>query len=475
VTSRLARIWPLLTAALVAGAAGLVFTRALGTRTNYDEGVYLASLDAMRRGQDLGSELYTSQPPVFYWLLRALAAPFASSITGIRVAFALVAIAGVAAAVALCWRLYGPPAGVAAGALVAIGPSYATFAPRVVADVPAVALGLVSLVLLTFAVRSGAPRPWAGAAGAVLALAVLTKLLAIPFVVPFVALALAAWAARRVLPAALVGALLAAAVVVVAHASAVGDIWRQVVTDHTDARSLGTLSGNVDQIFDTFFEPRTPFTWLVPFGFLAFVSSRRARSTWPMWTFVPAAAGFLILVRPLTDHHLVLLSVACALAAGPSLALAIGGLSRIPRAAATTVLVLFVGAGMYQEQRRLHRNDVDDPPEVTWAIEAVERATNSNALVVTDQPIILFRAKRATAGPLVDISNTRIAGGTLAAADVNAEIARSQPEAVLVDRMLESMPAVLAELDRRYRWRVRCGSATLYLATRGTPPCPAER
>ena len=115
-------------------------------------------------GQELGAELYTSQPPVFYWLLRALAAPFGSSIPDIRVAFALLAIVGVAAAIALGWRLYGPPAGVAAGALVAIGPPYPSVAPTVSADVPAVALGLVSLALVTFALRSGAPRPWAGAA-----------------------------------------------------------------------------------------------------------------------------------------------------------------------------------------------------------------------------------------------------------------------------------------------------------------------
>jgi 4-amino-4-deoxy-L-arabinose transferase-like glycosyltransferase len=474
VTSRLARNWPLLTAALVAGAAGLVFTRALGTRTNYDEGVYLASLDAMRRGQELGSELYTSQPPVFYWLLRTLAAPFGSSIPDIRVAFALVAALGVAAAIALGWRLYGPPAGVAAGALVAIGPPYATFASTVVADVPAVALGLASLALVAFALRSEAPRPWAGAAGAVLALAVLTKVLAIPFVVPFVALALAARAARRVLPAALVGAALATSIVVVVHLPALGDIWRQVVTDHTDARNLGSLSGNVDQI-GNLFELRTPYGWLVPLGFLAFVFSRRARPTWPLWTFVPGAAGFLVLVRPLTDHHLVLLSVACAIAAGPSLALAMGGLRRIPQAVATAVLALFVAAGMYQEQRRLHRNDLADPPEVTWAIEAIERATGRDALVVTDLPIVLFRAHRATAGPIVDISNTRVAGGTLSAADVNAEIRRSRPEAVLVNRMLRFLPAVIAQLDRGYDRRVRCGSATLYVASRAaTPPCPVR-
>jgi 4-amino-4-deoxy-L-arabinose transferase-like glycosyltransferase len=471
-TTRLARSWPILAAALVVGAAGLVYTRALGTRANYDEGVYLASLDAMRRGQELGTELYTSQPPVFYWLLRALASPFGSSIPGIRVAFALLAVVGVAAAIALGWRLYGPSAGVAAGALVAIGPPYPSVAPTVSADVPAVALGLVSLVLIATALRQDAPRVWAGSAGAVLALAAMTKLLAIPFVVPFLALALAARATRRVLPAALMGAALALLIVVAAHAAALGDIWREVVTDHTDARNLGSVSGNADQI-RKLIEPRTPFGWLVPLGFLAFVLSRRAHRTWPLWTFVPAAAGFLLLVRPLADHHLVLLSVACAIAAGPSLTLAIGGLRPAAQAVATAVLVVFIAAGIYQEQRRLHRNDVAESPEVTWAIEAVERATGRDGLVVTDQPIVVFRAQRATAGPLLDISSTRVTGGTLTAADVNAEIRRSRPDAVVVNRMLRFLPAVIAQLDRQYSWRERCGSATLYLVSRAaTPPCP---
>jgi 4-amino-4-deoxy-L-arabinose transferase-like glycosyltransferase len=474
VTPRLARNWPALTAVLLLAAAVLVYTHALGTRTNYDEGVYLASLDAMRRGQALGTDIYTSQPPVFYWLLRALAAPFGSSIPAIRVGFALIAVVGVTAALVLGWRLYGPPAGVAGAALVAIGPPYPSVAPTVTADVPAVVIGLVSLAVLTFALPRDGPRPWAGAAGALLSLAVLTKLLAIPFVVPFVALTLAAKAARRVLPAALLGGALAASVVVAANAAALGDIWREVVTDHTDANDLGSFSGNVDQI-RRLLELRTPFGWLVPLGFLALVLSRRARRTWPLWTFVPAAAGFLVLVRPLADHHLVLLSVACAIAAGPSLALAIGDLPQAMRVAATTVLVLFVAAGIYQEQRRLHRNDMPEPAEVMWAIRAVERTTSRNALVVTDQPIVVFRAQRATAGPLVDVSNTRVTGGTLTAADVTSEIRSSRPDAVLVDRMLRFLPDVVAWLDRRYPRRVACGMAMLYLVSRtATPPCPVH-
>ena len=471
-TSRLARNWPVITSMLVAVAAGLVYTRALGTRTNYDEGVYLASLAAMRRGQELGSDLYTSQPPVFYWLLRTLAAPFGSSIVGIRVGFALLGVVGVVVAIVLGWRLHGAPTGVAAGSLVAIGPPYPTVAPTVSADVPAVVLGLVALLLLTFALPRGAPRLWAGAAGVVLALAVLTKLLAIPFVVPFVALALSARAARRVLPAALLGAALATSVVVLVNAAALGDIWREVVTDHTKARGLGSVSENIDQLRGLF-ELRTPFGWLVPLGLLAFVLTPRARRTWPLWTFVPAAAGFLLLVRPLADHHLVLLSVACAIAAGPSLVLGIGRLPRPAQLAATTLLVLFVAAGIYQEQRRLHRNDVPDPAEVTWAIDAVEHATNRKALLVSDQPIVVFRSTRPTSGPLVDMSNTRVTGGTLTTDAVNAEIRMAHPEAVLVDRMLRFLPGVIGELDRRYSRHVRCGSATLYLASRAaTPPCP---
>jgi hypothetical protein len=219
----------------------------------------------------------------------------------------------------------------------------------------------------------------------------------------------------------------------------------------------------------------TPFGWLVPLGFLAFVLSRRARQTWPLWLFVPAAAGFLVLVRPLEDHHLVLLSVACAIAAGPSLTLAIDGLPRPVQIIATAALVVFVAGGIYQEQRRLQRNDVAEPVEVSWATQAIERTTRQDALVVTDQPIVVFRAHRPTAGPLVDVSSTRVTGRTLTAAAVNAEIRRTRPQAVLVDRMLRFLPGVVRWLDLRYRSHVRCGGATLYLARRGAiPACPVH-
>ena len=467
------RGWAIATGLLLV-SAGLVFTRALGTRTNYDEGVYLASLDALRRGQELGSEVYTSQPPGFYWVLRLVAAPFGSSVEGIRLGFAALALVGVGAAVALGWRLYGPPAGIVAGALVAIGPPYPSVAPTVAADVPAVALGLVSLALLAFGLRGRRTRSWSAAAGAALALAVTTKLLAAPVAVPFLALTLAARQGRRALPAAAAGACVVLAALAIDHAGSLDEIWGAVVGDHTGAAELGSYGQNVRWIRDLL-EPRTPITWLVAAGLVSLIVSRRARQTWPLWTFVPAAMTFLVLVRPLADHHLLLLTVAYAVSAGPSLALGISGLgSRGLRIAAAAAVALFVVAGLYQEQRRLHRNDTASPVDLAWAVDAVERVTAPGELVVSDQPIVPFLADREQPGPLVDMSNTRVTGGGLTAEEVIAEIRRAQPAAVVVARMLRTLPEVQSYLDGLYPERSHCGEVTLYRrAGPSLPPCPA--
>src|SRR5262249_3308017 len=127
---------------VVALAAAFVFGRALGTRTNYDEGVYLASLQLLRHGEELGRDVYTPQPPVFYWLLRGLAAPFGRSIEGIRAGFVAFAVVGVLGAFAAARALWGLGAAMAAGLVVVIAPPFPTVAPTVAADIPSLSLGM---------------------------------------------------------------------------------------------------------------------------------------------------------------------------------------------------------------------------------------------------------------------------------------------------------------------------------------------
>jgi 4-amino-4-deoxy-L-arabinose transferase-like glycosyltransferase len=462
--------WGALSGALLVVAAA-VFMRALGTQTNYDESVYLASLDAMRRGQELGTEIYTSQPPVFYWVLRALASPFGNSIEGIRAMFALLAVTGIAAAVTIGWRLHGPPAGIAAGALLAVAPPFPSNAHVVAADAPAIAIGLVSLAVLTLALRDTHTRALAALAGAVLAAAMLTKVLAVPFVVPFCALAVAERQARRALPAAVAGMAGLALVLVVAHGGAIDDMWRGVFSDHRG--NPQPLDVKLDPIL-RFLHPRTPIAYLTAAGLAAVVLVPRARSTWPLWTLLPASVLFLLAVPALLDHHLVLLSAAVAIAAGPSLALGVAAIRpRALRLTGTALLVLLVGAGLYQEQRRLHRNDLPERPEVLWAAEALDAVTGPGDVVVTDRQVIGFLASREQPGQLVDVSNTRISGGGISEARLAAEIERSHAAAVVADREFRDLPGVLARLAELYPERVRCGEATLYLRARlSTPPCP---
>ncbi|MFN0152870.1 MAG: ArnT family glycosyltransferase [Gaiella sp.] len=439
-----------------------VFLRALGTRTNYDEGVYLSSLAALREGQALGSEVYTSQPPGFYAVLQALAAPAGDSIAGIRVAFALLALAGVVAAMHIAWRLVGPWAGVAAGALVVIGPPFPTVAPTIAADVPSVALGLIALAFVLEATRPRSGSWFAVVGGAAYGLAVATKLLALPFAAPIVAVVLARRCGRRVLVPAAAGAVTVAAVLAVAHASALPEIWAAVVGDHRDAKALGSYSQNVDWLF-RLLDLRTPFGWLAPVGLVCFLAVPRARKTWPLWTLVPAAWAFLILVRPLADHHLVLLSAAYGLAAGASIVAAASALRPQLRLGVAGALALFVAAGIFQEQRRLHRNDVPEPAEIEWAAGAFATTTLPGSVVISDQPIAAFRARRSQPGRLVDVSNTRVSGGTLSADEILKVIDEVQPAAVLAARMFRSLPAVMEGLDRRLPAQLSCGDATLFL------------
>jgi hypothetical protein len=191
---------------------------------------------------------------------------------------------------------------------------------------------------------------------------------------------------------------------------------------------------------------------------------------------VPATALFLVLVRPLADHHLVLLSAAYAIAAGPSLVLAIAHMRlRWLRLAAAGAVALMVLAGLFQEQRRLHRNDVAEPAEITWAAAALRLTTRPDDVVVSDQPIVPFLARRPQPGPLVDTSNTRISGGGLMPSEVLAELERARPAAVVVGRMLRTLPRVLARLREQFPRRIECGTTALYLRAGAAepPPCSA--
>ena len=106
-----ARVVELVALAGLVVAQVLLFGRLVGTDTDYDEGVYLTSVDALEHGQRLGEDVFAPQPPGWYLLLRLISVAGADSVRGFHIGMVVVAIATCFAAYLLGRAIGGPVAG----------------------------------------------------------------------------------------------------------------------------------------------------------------------------------------------------------------------------------------------------------------------------------------------------------------------------------------------------------------------------
>jgi 4-amino-4-deoxy-L-arabinose transferase-like glycosyltransferase len=447
-------------------ACAVLYLCGTGGAANYDEGVYLASLDALRHGQNLGSDVFASQPPGFYLLLRLAAAITGNGLDALRAAFIASALVGLLAAYVIGRSLAGRIGGFTALAVCALAPPFPTLAGRIEADPPATTLALVAIAL-AFVASGRRERPaLAFSSGAVFALAVSVKLLAVTALVPLVAIAVSRSLCRRSLIAALAGSGAVVAAFLVAYGGVLGDLWNQVVSFHLDSRDAGPGLGDNAHRVAHFLDLRTPFAWLAiasavtALGLL--VRGKRV-GTHPLWLWALAAALFLVFQRPLLDHHLVLLAAAFALAAGTTLAASIRIASRQRARVACAFVVLFTSAGVVQESRRLERDSVPEAPQVALAAAAIREASTPDELVVTDLPIVAHEAGRRVPGELVDTSAVRFASGSLTGARVMETIRTEHVRVVLVGREFENVPGLESSLRKLFGAPKPIGSFRLYL------------
>ena len=118
-------------------AASLVMSwAALDRAPNYDEGNYAAALDALRHGQELGSEVYLVQPPGFYLMLEGIAGVLGDGLRALRVGMLLVSLIALAAAFAIGRAYAGTAGGIGAAGLLAVAPPFPQLAPLIESDPP---------------------------------------------------------------------------------------------------------------------------------------------------------------------------------------------------------------------------------------------------------------------------------------------------------------------------------------------------
>lgn len=439
-------------------AAGALFAQALELGPNYDEGVYLASADALGRGERLGEDVFASQPPGLYLLLRLATAVPGESVNATRGVFLAVALLGVVAAWAVGRQLAGAVGGLAAAGSLLAAPAYPAESARIAADTPSVALALVALALLAAAIRRLSVR-LAVAAGAVFALAVSVKLFALVLVVTAVSLLVLERPPRRLVAAFVGGGLAVTAALVLAYADRFGVLYDGVVGFHEEARGLSvSTDSNADRLGLAFVRKGQVFTWLVVAGLVVWLARRaRPRPLLALWLGAAAAAAFLLWHQPLIDHHFVLVAAALAVPAGASLDLRLGS-RRTAALAALLALVLL--AGYAQQWRRVNRLERADPARAQ-AAAAVAASTRPGELIVTDLPIVAVLADRGVPGELVDTSIVRFRSGSLDADCVLAEANAAGARLVVAGRAFRIVPGVLEFLAAEFPRRREVAGITL--------------
>jgi 4-amino-4-deoxy-L-arabinose transferase-like glycosyltransferase len=447
----------------------LLFAQGARSRqADYDEGVYAASVDALRHGQRLGSDVFTSQPPGFYEILRVGSFVFGNSLGGLRALMIAFALLGCLAAYAFGREFGGPWAGLLCSAVLAVAPSYATFAGRISADLPAAAL-LVVAVALAFRGdrRQNALWRWV-IIGGVVGLAFTIKLSALA-IVPMLVLLLARRHDRWSHAAAfVVGAVVTVCVLVATHLGALHPLWRGAVSYHVAARKVagsGTFADNAHRVVH-YLDFKTGFGWLVVLALLSalwIVRRPQLEVLLPLLTFLVVSAIFIVWQRPLHDNHLVLLAVALALPTGYILSEAVGAASpEWVRIAVVTMLALLLVGGYAQEVRRLFRNQIELSADDRSVVTEIRRRSPAGRLVVTDLPDLAYLARRQVPGKLVDTAVLRFDAGYLSVRDVEREIATRQVDVVVAGRAFTQYPALMQWLGTHFARRAQHGDVAVF-------------
>jgi 4-amino-4-deoxy-L-arabinose transferase-like glycosyltransferase len=390
--SALAGAWPLVP---VLVAMGLLWCWRLGETYShdYDEGVYLAGTREMLHGAIPFRDFFSSQPPLYPWLLRigfAIGGDQVASGRAVSVVFALLACLAV---FEIARSVSGRGAvGTIAVLLCACAPLWMRMGHVCQAEAPALALALAALDVVVDRRRASSPA-WQVTAGLLFGMGISTKLLVAPMIAPALFWA-QGWTGR----ARILGAT-AALATALALPHGLGAVLEQAVGFHLVALHGANEHTALRELWGT----PALLALLAVIGCAVLRRERRELLGMALW--VASCAVFLVVHHPVFPHHLVLLVPALAVPAAASWAAlqgrAVRGLAMLP------VLVLAAYTGIAEARSR------PAGPEETRAMQLIQEHSLPDEPVASDDQMLVFRAGRRTPSALVDTSLVRIRTGSL--------------------------------------------------------------
>lgn len=423
-------------------------------RDSYDEGVYWQTLRAMSAGHPLYQQIFYSQPPIFMLSVYPFYMLFGQSIWAARLGIVALSLVGLFGALLLGWSLRGRLGALAALLLLVANPLYLAQSQTLQAEMPTVALSLLSVGLAYLWWEH--PEGVRGMALAALTsvtviLSIFSKLFGLAALAPITLLAIAhLWriyrqpaAEKHYTAASLVVGVLAAIITCILIMLPFISAWHQLVQSMINfhlaaAQAMQSSQSSNFSILQQGLT--TPLTLVALFGAIVALLRRDWRVL-PLLAWLIASLYLLWKEVPLFQHHLVIL-------VPPLLGLAIMGIlpftltsSRVAivtRGVTIVALLLIVacsGINLLQSRsylRQAHGHATATATSPAAGVVADIRAqVQPGQLIITDAQFLAAQANRLTPADLVDTSSVRIRSGYLTSDQLIKDASQPRVHAIL--------------------------------------------
>jgi hypothetical protein len=446
-----------------------------GFQWDDDEGINVIKARLVEAGFRLYRDIWSDQPPLLTWILAATFRLVAPEVTPGRFVILLFATGGLLGIAQIAKGLAAPAAALLATLLLAVAPSYFTYARAIMVGLPAMALAALAL-----AVAWDTPCRWRLlASGALFGASLLIK--------PITAYQVVVLAAVAALPClrdptvdwrsvlrqwgwlGVGGGIVVLPVVVVIGP----DFVTQVVGTYAETKKAYSFSlmTNLSWTGHYLVENIGPFV-LAIWGVVVWLRTQRTElGLMVLWLGLTLVA--LLTHTPLRTHQFLLLLFPTAILvavgiedlrqtflAGPTLNRV---LALVPALIALSWLVIALSA---DASLLIATNNDND----NWiSIEIIRSAVAPDELVVTDAPMLAFRANRLVPSSLAVPSLRRLRTGGLTERFVIEQTAAAQPRAVVLwDGRFDLLPDYVEWVEQHYQLArsFNGGQKRIYLSVR---------
>jgi 4-amino-4-deoxy-L-arabinose transferase-like glycosyltransferase len=420
---------------LVSFCLGIGLTRLERLSWEDDEGTFLATAQSVFVGHALYREVWFNYLPGFMAIL--VAAFHLGDVTVEAARSAMVMCAGLllVGMAELARQLGGRRAGIVAAALLVITPNFVRLGRAVMAEVPATALTVWALLAALLFLRSGR-LAWLIGAGLLTGGAILIKY---PTAVTIIPVAAAVFlrpvgTGPRSFRWHVIGRMgllalsVAVPIILMLIPFDMSAVWNQVVGTYLNSHAAYdvVLRKNVGKVASYFDQNNWGLVALGCVG-LACLFHRERAEGWFGATWVGSYLISILGHSPLAGHHMFLLLVPTTLLAS----IALGHLSRPSLNALRThqrllLGALFLGLAVYMlslpEMLDVTAGRLEwagDDQEEEWeAVQLISQHTAAEDYVISDFPMIAFRAQRRTPPWLTNLSGMRFRTGGVTEEDL---------------------------------------------------------